>query len=256
MKNKILVILGLTAMISFVWQCSPEHSVVPDEYDFNSRVRGDLFIGVPSAIVIRNFAGPVIIDGQGIDSTLSWFLDKWVSARTQAEAEERFAQIQLDAITQNDTLYLDVQPPETFRALLSLTIPFQTVCIVRQVTGSTIVSNLRATFTGEGLQTTSLISHVGSSRILGLGGNISVQIVLPDSGYCNVQTETGDINLQIPSSTSATLSAKTRIGTISFTNLTIDSLNQIPMSLTGSLGAGLSAITLDTKAGNITIVGF
>ena len=160
-RHRHLVVLGSLLLFS----CTQEKGTEPTGRDFNLRVNGELPIGHPRAVVVADPHGSVIIDGQGIDSTMFWFLDKWVTAQTESAAGDLFPQIRIDDVVTSDTLYLSVMAPDDpafSRASLSLTIPTSLPCVIRDVSGSLLVSNMQASFTAETCRALTVTNHTGS----------------------------------------------------------------------------------------------
>jgi hypothetical protein len=101
-----------------------------------------------------------------------------------------------------------------------------------------------------------LTSIFGSAAANVLSGKIEGEVTLPLSGEINMKTLTGDINLEIPENTSATLLASVTVGTISVSNLVLQNEESTPTFLSGTLGSGEGTIRLETEQlGNITVSG-
>jgi hypothetical protein len=98
----------------------------------------------------------------------------------------------------------------------------------------------------------------GSALIALLSGTIDAEITLPLNGTIDLNTLTGDINLEIPASTSAQFSASVKIGNITVSNLVFQTLiTNTSTALSGTLGAGQGTITLEAdQVGDISVTGF
>ena len=105
--------------------------------------------------------------------------------------------------------------------------------------------------------TVTLTDIVGSAAVDLINGNIIVEITsLPLNGTIQMKILTGDINLEIPTTTSADFTARVFTGNINLTNLLL--LNQIvtATSVTGTLGTGQGVIDLETEViGDIDVLG-
>ena len=240
--------------------CNGDDSVTPPRLSrFNQRANGEVSIGQPEAIVLSNPYGAIIVDAQKLDSTATWFLDKWLQASSDESASTQMQLIRIQTEGAGDTLYMSVTAPTgttSPEVLLSVTVPFDIPCIVASVNGQTTVAGLHAQFVGKVVGSVNLSSHSASCDISGIGGPMVVQLELPDSGFCTVRGTHGDISLHIPASTSASLSASTSKGTIAHSGLQIAGQTTTPGKLTGTLGGGRGKIVLSTQAGNISIQGF
>jgi hypothetical protein len=240
--------------------CNGDDSVTsPHLSRFNQRANGEVSIGQTGAIVLSNPYGAIIVDAQNLDSTSTWFLDKWLQASSGESASAQMSWVRVQSEAVGDTHYVSVTAPTGttgLEVLLSVTVPFNIPCIVASVGGQTTVSGLHAEFVGRALGSVNLSSHSASCDISGIGGPMAIQMELPDSGFCTVRGTNGDISLQIPVSTSATLSASTSQGTIAFSGLQISGQTANPGILTGTLGTGRGRIVLATQSGNISLRGF
>jgi len=87
-------------------------------------------------------------------------------------------------------------------------------------------------------------------------GSVFGTVTLPPGGEITLWTGIGDLDLRIPTSTSAELSALVGFGAITWSNLDILNVVQTGRSLTGTLGNGDGLINLDTRNGNIEVTGF
>ena len=101
-----------------------------------------------------------------------------------------------------------------------------------------------------------IVGHSGSCDIETEKGEIEIEIVIPDRGYCKALTLDGAITLRIPKETSASINAQTDKGAIIYENIKILDISQQSGKLSGQLGNGEGEISLATKNGNVTIIGF
>ena len=240
--------------------CSGDDSgTSPQLSKFNQRANGELVVGHPQAIVISNPYGAIIVDGQSLDTTGTWFLDKWLLAASQESAIAQFSSVFIRCELVDTTLHISVEAPTGMAhldVLLSVAVPQKTPCVVTSVNGETTVSGLHAKFVGEAMKTVHLASHSASCNVSSVGGPIDIQMELPDGGFCIAQGASGDISLQIPATTSATLSAITSAGSVLCSGLRIVGQTTLPGMLSGSIGGGRGKIVLVTGSGNISIRGF
>ena len=136
-------------------------------------------------------------------------------------------------------------------------VPYQMLCQIENATEGIYVFDLDSTlFINNAKDNIEIQRHNGSCEINTSKGNISVEIALPDSGFCRCSTSMGDIVMKLPVTTSATVYAKSNEGTVGYTNLTFSSLSQKTDFLSGTLGTGDGEIYLETQKGNIQILSF
>ena len=96
---------------------------------------------------------------------------------------------------------------------------------------------------------------VGNASVQVINGFIDSDVTLPRDGAIKLTTSNGNIDLAIPTSTSATLAASVLNGLIHTSNLTLQDQSDSPRSLTGTLGEGEGAIELTTLNGIISVTG-
>lgn len=121
----------------------------------------------------------------------------------------------------------------------TVTVPSDLPVNVSQVNGHVIVEDLES----------SLLVRLENGSIYGT-------VSLPPGGEITLWTGNGDLDLRIPTSTSAELSARVDLGTIAWNNLDFRYPVQTSRSFTGTLGNGAGRIDLDTRIGNIDVTGF
>jgi hypothetical protein len=254
-------ITGFLSLAVFAILCGcSERTTNPIELrEFTDRQSGIYFMPDMKAVVISNPLGPVRVDGLGNDSTVRWFLQKSVHAETGQQATPIFADIFLKEFSVGDTLFLDVATSRDQRgiaALVSLSLPFRTCCVIAQVLGTTQVSYLGGDVHGQALSATTVEGQAGSVFLYGSGGDISVDVELPDSGQCIIHSLRGSIFLRIPQSTSAQLFASAPTGWIAHYGLQFTGIVSSTTSFSGRLGTARGTIQLSTDNGNITVHGF
>ena len=105
--------------------------------------------------------------------------------------------------------------------------------------------------------TVTLMDIVGSAAVNMVSGNIVAEIIsLPLNGTIQMKILTGDINLEIPTTTSADFTARVFTGNITLTNLVLLNPVVTPNLVTGILGTGQGNIDLETEViGDIEVLG-
>jgi hypothetical protein len=119
---------------------------------------------------------------------------------------------------------------------------------LESIEGSVNTSQTNGTFT--------LLDVNGNVKGTLTNGNISGKVSIPKAGFCDLKTTNGMINLSIPQSTSADLSARVVNGKITIHNLSLQNASSTPNSLFGTVGQGDGRIDLGSVNGNISLVGF
>lgn len=86
-------------------------------------------------------------------------------------------------------------------------------------------------------------------------GGILGDLTVPLDGEIQLSTVNGGVELHIPASTSASLSATVGNGSITYRGLDLQDAVSTDSSLTGTLGDGDGVIRLETTNGNVNVVG-
>ncbi len=121
----------------------------------------------------------------------------------------------------------------------TVTVPGDMAVEVAQVNGHVTVDGLG----------NSLLVTVENGSVLGT-------VILPPGGEITLWAGNGDLDLRIPTSTSAELSARVGLGTIAWDHLDLPNAIYTNRSLTGTLGDGAGLIDLETGNGTILVEGF
>jgi hypothetical protein len=101
-----------------------------------------------------------------------------------------------------------------------------------------------------------IIGIIGSAFVNVANGTIKSGVTLPLHGTIDLNMGNGNINLAIPTHTSAGFSAMVSIGSISVSNLVLQNEVSTPTSRRGKIGNGQGTISLGTGNGHIRVSGF
>lgn len=96
----------------------------------------------------------------------------------------------------------------------------------------------------------------GSANVDLITGNMSCQAFLPSGGILDLKTITGSMEVQIPVSTSAELTASISTGKIDVWNLPLQNPSISNTYVSGQLHDGNGTITLQVITGQMTVSGF
>jgi hypothetical protein len=227
----------------------------------SEREFGELEISRIKNLKVENRIGGILLNG--IDYTpMEYYLYKTVRAETILKGQERFDEIRLESNAENDTINYFISSPDSsayfeYYCSLSMDILHDISCVVKSPNRGVFANFMDATLTV--LNSTGkleILKHTGSCDVKTSVGDVLIEMILPDKGYCRAYTNSGNIRLKILRTASATISARTGNGSILFYNLEISDLQHDNDSLSGKLGSGTGEIYLETKSGNIEIVGF
>jgi DUF4097 and DUF4098 domain-containing protein YvlB len=88
-------------------------------------------------------------------------------------------------------------------------------------------------------------------------GDVTARVTLTGEAVCDIGVTNGQIDLSIPYDTSAGFSSGVTNGSITLApGFTLSNSQSTPVSLSGTLGAGLGTIRLRTTNGTIEVTGF
>jgi len=139
----------------------------------------------------------------------------------------------------------------------TITVPSDLAVDVTQVNGHVTVLDIESSLFAEvGNGNVYLTDIFGVATVSVDIGSVDGTVTLPPGGEIMLSTGNGDIDLRIPTSTSAELSALVGFGAITWGHLDLLNAVQTSKSLTGTLGDGTGWIDLDTGNGNIDVTGF
>jgi len=139
----------------------------------------------------------------------------------------------------------------------NITVPSHLAVDVTQVNGHVTVSSIESSLFAEVANGNVYLSDIfGFATVSVDRGSIDGTLTLPPGGQIMLSTVNGDIELRIPASTSAELSALVGFGAITWDNLDLLNAVHTNKSLSGTLGDGSGLIDLDTWNGNINVTGF
>lgn len=213
-------------------------------------------------INVSNSKGGVIITGWPFSDSLRLYLYKTIDASSKELAEAHFDDIHHTISITEDTLNVTIVSPifdldevSYKHCTLSIRIPYKMNCKIKNSNGAIFVDQLSSNLFIEGSKNKIQIDrHIGSCEI-NSSNDIDAHVTLSDSGYCKLFTVKGNISLGIPDWTNAKANLRTEEGTITYSNLIFNELNQNDNCLSGILGTGGAEITIYTKKGDIEIIG-
>jgi hypothetical protein len=167
-----------------------------------------------------------------------------VGSESFEDAQAHLPELQVQVSSTADEILVEtIQPTETggrnYTVNYTITIPEGMNVSVANTNGNV---NLR--------------QIVGSALVDLTNGRISARVTLLADGTIDLMTVNGNVELNIPQTTNADLSASVTNGNITVTNLTVQNEVLTTNSVQGTLGNGQGTIILRTTNGNITANGF
>jgi hypothetical protein len=196
------------------------------------------------------------VEGEGL-GRVRWRLVEFAVAATQDRAERALDELVPGWSTAGDSVRFDIPAPAdgVYRnGDLTLGVPFG-MDVDLETTTDVHVSDLTGTLSVRCGDSASVERHAGSCDVAAGRGGLGLEVAVPDSGYCLARTGEGDIVLRLPPTASARLTARTGHGIVTVSGLTLAGRIDGAGYVSGTLGAGLATVDLQTARGNITVVG-
>jgi DUF4097 and DUF4098 domain-containing protein YvlB len=188
--------------------------------------------------------GEIVITGQPDATSVIVTAELCVSSHeSQQDAEARLEQLEVLVTDLSDEIVVEtLQPDNTegrqYVVNYTITVPSNLEVDVNQVNGAIRVEDT----------TNSVFVNV-------VNGSLDSTVSLPPNGQIRLSMVNGDVDLRLPTSTSAELSAFVDNGTITWDNLDLLDAVHTNQSLTGTLGSGAGVIWLETTNGSIDVIG-
>lgn len=189
--------------------------------------------------------GEIVITGQPDATSVTVTAELIVGSNvSRQDAESYLTRLDVLVSDLSDEIFVETAQPDyvdgrQYIVNYTITVPSDLAVELYQVNGHVTVGNLE----------NSLLVTVENGSVYGT-------VTLPPEGEISLWTGNGDLDLRIPTSTSAELSALVGFGDITWDNLDFLNVVQTGRLLTGTLGNGAGWIDLDTRNGNVDITGY
>ncbi len=237
----------------------------PDKATFI--VEGDFSDNLPvagrSRIRLDAVNGEIVITGQPGATSVTVTAEMQVGSNVSRQhAQEGLDQLRVLVADGSDEIFVQTLHPNNldgrqYVVNYSIDVPSDLAVDVTQVNGHVTVLNIESSLFVEVENGDVYLSDIfGFATVSVDNGRIDGTVTLPPGGEIMLSTVNGDIDLRIPTSTSAELSVLVGFGAITWNNLDLLNAVHTNRSLTGILGDGTGLIDLETEIGNIDVSGF
>jgi len=209
--------------------------------------------------------GTISITGASSATTISVFAVTRVESDTQADADARLPQIEVnvDSTVNNNTVVNveTIQPTNTegrnYIVNYTITLPRDFNIVVNSANGDVPLKNINGIVSVNLANGSVLLDGiVGNTAINAANGSIEGRVTLPVSGAIDMNLANGKINLEIPQSTSAQFHAEVGSGGVTVVGLFLQDAVIERYRVTGTLGNGDGTIDLNIANGEIYVEGF
>jgi DUF4097 and DUF4098 domain-containing protein YvlB len=230
-------------------------------------VYGDFSESVPvaghSRIHLDAVNGEIVITGEPGATSVTVNAELQVGSNvSRLDAETGLNQLEVLVADRSDEIFVQTLQPKNldgrkYVVNYNITVPIDLAVGLYQVNGHVTVLDIESSLFAEVENGNVHLSDIfGFATVSVDKGRVDGTVTLPPGGEIMLSTVNGDIDLRIPASTSAELSALVGIGAITWDYLDLLNAVQTNRSLTGTLGDGTGLIDLDTRNGNIDVSGF
>ncbi len=211
---------------------------------------------------LNGINGNITVVGVSGEQTVAVGGFRRVRSSSLADAQEQLERLDVVVTTVGDAILIRTEQPQetqgrTFEVQYELTVPRRLEAEIDNINGNIGVSTLDDDVDVQNTNgNVTLRDIVGNATATVVNGNVDAEVTMPLGGEIDLRSTNGNLSLDIPQSTSATLLATLANGSITTSGLSIDDAQTTPTSLSGVLGAGDGEIELLTTNGNILIRGF
>jgi hypothetical protein len=221
------------------WPWPNQAAVVVDKPFFD-----EVLVEGHSRIRLDGENGAIAITGQPDARSVRVTAELRVGSDTEEDALEGLDQLGVVVTDLADEVSIrTLQPHDNagrqYVVNYTITIPNDLDVVVDQVNGGVTVADVES-----------------SVDVDVTNGDVDGTVTLPPNGEIRFSTGNGNLDLRIPTSTSATFEAFVDIGSITRENLDLKDVVRTNQSLTGILGDGAGVIRLETTIGNVHVTGF
>ena len=214
------------------------------------------------SISLEGVRGDIEIEGQVDANSVIVTAEKRVGSDSLEDAEEHMNELEILATDQIDEFIIQtLQPGNTqgrkYIVDYHIILPIDLEIEVTFTNGYISVQDVENSVMVDAVNGNVFLSNVFGSAVVDLtNGSIDSTMVLPLDGEIRMSTDNGNIDLSIPTSTSAIFAASVINGSIRTYNLEFDAAVQTTKLVAGTLGIGEGVIDLGSINGHISVVGF
>jgi hypothetical protein len=205
--------------------------------------------------------GPAKVYGKAGLETVQIYGKRIVESDSKEDAQEHLTQLNVNLYEEKERLLLQTEQPEqsqgrNYIVQYTIYIPSDWDLTIYHVNGQIDLDSLTADLKVYLVNGLVQLHNVAANLCIELtNGNISGDFSLPHMGSCCIKTVNGQIDLDIPHTTSADFSASIVNGSIGVYNLQLHEIQSTPKYLSGRLGAGAGSMELHAVNGTIYVTG-
>jgi DUF4097 and DUF4098 domain-containing protein YvlB len=243
------------ALVACDYDLGPDVAVISEPFSYELDAAGH------SELRLFGVNGAVTVTGGRAGGSVSVVGARTVQGCSRAEADAWIDDLEVRVDGSGDAIVVrTVQPRHTGGCSLvveyDLHVPARFAAEIGNVNGAIRVRGLRGgTYVANVNGKVDLHGLTAPVRVGLTNGNIDGDAVITGDESVDLTTVNGNVELAVPTGSSAVLTTSLTNGIIRVTNLALSSLVSTRTTLTGVLGAGDGEIRLRTTNGNITATG-
>lgn len=232
--------------------------------DFSARAPFAFEIPVKNQyrIEIKGINSSIMVTGKsGVSAARIWG-EKIVASDSYEDAEAYLQYLEVQISDKTDKISIETHQPNqtygrSYQVIYNAIIPDDWDVAIENVNGKVVIDSLNGDVSLGLVNGDVALTEISGNVSVGVtNGNVYGKMNLPVNGFCTVHTVNSQIQLSIPTTTSAKLSAKVANGTVSVSNLTLNNMESSKNYMSGVLGNGQGTITVETVNGLIKVNGF
>ncbi len=206
--------------------------------------------------------GKVEIFGSASATSVTVTGERRVRSESTADAEEYLEKLEVRVTETASIVFVETIQPDkihgrNFVVDYKITLPENLELDAGNINGNMTIENIKNDVDVDNVNgTIDLKDIVGNASADVVNGLIRAKVTMPQGGNIDIGTVNGNIELEIPQSTSADFSANVTNGAIQISNLTLKNEATTLRSLRGTLGNGEGTIKTNTVNGSIKTTGF
>lgn len=273
-RRVIRLAAGLAFILIVLTACSggveSNFSVSTDGFDFladepkffaEETFSSELPLSNQLRLRIEAVRGDIEIEGQDDIDSITIIARKRVGSTSLEDAEENLNELEILVTDQIDEVTIQTLQPENSQGReyivdYDIILPRTLETEVTVINGGVGILNMRKQIVVNAVNGTVFLSNIFASAEVSLtSGNIDSTMVIPLDGDIRMTVVNGNIDLYIPTITSAQFGASVTNGSIVTYNLEFEATVQSNHSLTGTLGTGEGTIDISSTNGNISVAG-
>ena len=274
LKRVIQLVTGMILILIVLTSCSggveSNFNVKSDGFDFLAEepefVAEETFsseIPLLNQVRLRIEAvrGNIEIEGKDDIDSIMIIARKRVGSTSFEDAEDNLNEVEILVTDHIDEVTIQTLQPENIQGReysvdYHIILPRTMETEVTVLSGDVGILYMQKQILVDAINGTVFLSNISASVEVNLtSGNIDSTMVIPVNGEIRMYVVNGNIDLNIPTITSAQFGASVTNGSIVTYNLEFDAAVQTNNSLTGTLGNGEGTIDISSTNGNIIVAG-